>query len=111
MGLAHESHEAFSNLALVVLSSGIRLGLSPEDEEVKQKLSKCCPWVYSELIRLDIPEPSGVSHSRAPASRPSLPFVMKTSREGISVMRPTREELQARVESLEKKKRSIKRRA
>ena len=36
---------------------------------------------------------------------------MKTSREGPSVMKPTREELQARVESLVKKKMSIKRRA
>ena len=99
----------FSNFALVVRSSGIRLGLSLEDEEVKRKLAKCRPRVYSKLIRSDIPGPSGVSPSRAPASRPSLPFVMKTSCEGPSVMKPTREELQARVESLAKKKRSVKR--
>ena len=67
--------------------------------------------VYFELIRLDILGPSGVSPSRALASRPSLPFVMKTSLEGPSVMKPTREELQARVESLAKKKRSVKRKA
>ena len=42
---------------------------------------------------------------------PSLPFVMKTSREGPSVVKPTREELQARVKSLAKKKMSVKRRA
>ena len=95
LGLAYESNEVFSNFALVVRSSGIHLGLSPEDEEVKRKLAKCRPWVYSELIRLDIPKPSGVSPSRASASRPSLPFVMKTSREGPLVMKPTREELQA----------------
>ena len=111
MGLAHESHEAFSNLALVALSSGIRPRLSPEDEEVKQKFAKCHPWVYSELIRSDIPGSSGMSPSRAKASRPSLPFVMKTSREGPSVVRPTREELQARVESLARKKMSVKRKA
>ena len=92
-------------------SSSIRPNISPEDEEVKWKLAKCRPWVYSELIRLDIPEPSGVSSSLALALRPSLLFVMKTSHEGPSVMKPTREELQARVESLAKKKRSVKRKA
>ena len=78
---------------------------------MKQKLAKCHPRVYFELIRYDIPGSSGVSPSRALASRPSLPFVMKTSREGPSIVRPTREELQALVESLEKKKRSVKRKA
>ena len=111
LGLAYESHEVFSNFALVVRSSGIRPSLSPEDEEVKRKLAKCRPRVYSELIRLDILGPSGVSPSRAPASRPSLPFIMKTSREGTSVVKPTREKLQARVKSLEKKERSVKRKA
>ena len=101
----------FSNFALVVRSLGICPGLNPKDEEVKRKLVKCRLWVYSELIRSDIPGPSGVSPSRAPASRPSLPFLMKTSREGPSVVKPTREELQARVKSLAKKKRSVKRRA
>ena len=101
----------FSNFALVMRSSGIRPGLNPEDEEVKRKLAKCCPRVYSELIRLDFPGPSGMSPSQASASRPSLPFDMKTSREGPSIMKPTRKELQARVESLAKKKMSVKRRA
>ena len=41
--------------------------------------------------------------------RPSLSYVMKPSREGPSIVKPTREELQARVESLAKKKRSVKR--
>ena len=49
--------------------------------------------------------------SRPPASRPSLPSAKKPSREGPSVVKPTWEELQARVESLEKKKRSVKRKA
>ena len=98
----------FSNFSLVVRSSSIRPGLSPEDEEVKRKLAKCRPRVYSELIRSDILKPSGVSPSRSPAFSPSLPFVMNTSHEGPSVMKPTREELQARVESLAKKKRSVK---
>ena len=109
--LSYESHEVFSNFALVVRSSSICPGLSPEDEEVKLKLAKCCPRVYSELIRLDIPKPSGVSPPWAPTSRPFLPFVMRTSSKGPSVVNPTQEELQARVESLAKKKRSVKRKA
>ena len=101
----------FFNFALVVRYSGIRPDLNLEDEEVKRKLAKCCPWLYFELIRSDIPEPSGVSPSRASTLRPSLPFVMKTSCEGPLVVKPTREELQARVKSLAKKKRSVKRKA
>ena len=91
-----------------MLPSGIRPDLNSEDKEVKQQLTKCLPWMYSELIRSDIPEPSGVNPSRPPALRPSLNSVMKPSREGPSTVKPTREELQARVESLAKKKRSIK---
>ena len=52
-----------------------------------------------------------MSPSQDPALRPSLPFVMKTSREGPPVVKPTWEELQARVESLAKKKMSVKRKA
>ena len=94
----------FPNFALVMRSSGIRPGLSPKDEEVKRKLAKCRSRVYFEQIRSDILGPSGLSPYLAPASKPSLPFVMKTSHEGALVMKPTREELQARVESLAKKK-------
>ena len=49
-----------------------------------------------------------MSSSRSSALRPSLPFVMKTSREGPFVMKPIWEELQAQVKSLAKKKRSVK---
>ena len=101
----------FSNFDLVVRSSDIHPGLSPEDEGVKRKLAKFRLRVYFKQIRSDIPGPSSVSPSRASASRPSLPFIMKTSREGPLVVKPTREKLQARVESLEKKKRSFKRKA
>ena len=69
------------------------------------------PRVYSELIRSDILGPSRVSPSWASASRPSLPFVTKTSHEGPSIMKPTREELQARVDSSTKNKSSIKHKA
>ena len=93
-----------------MLSSGIHLGLSSEDEEVKRKLVKCCTQTYSELIRSDIPGPSG-----AKPSRPLGPSSVKLSQPSAlgppqsSVMKPSREELQARVEFLAKKKRSAKR--
>ena len=99
------------NFALVVLPSGVCPDLGSEDKEVKWQLAKCLSRVYSKLIRSDIPRPSGVNPSRPPVSSPSLPFVMKPSCEGPSVLKPTREELQARVESLAKKKRSVKRKA
>ena len=66
---------------------------------MKQKLVKCSPRMYSELIRSDIPRPSGAKSSRHFALRPSQ----------SSVMKPSREELQARFEVLAKKKRSAKR--
>ena len=40
-----------SNSGLVVWVSGVRLGLSPEDEEVKRRLVKCHLRAYSEIIR------------------------------------------------------------
>ena len=88
--------------------SGIRSNLNSGDKEVKQQLAKCLPWVYSERIRSNIPGSSDVNPSRPLALRPSLPSDMKPSREGPSAVKPTREELQARAESLEKKKRSFK---
>ena len=77
---------------------GIRPGLSSEDEEVKRKLVKCSLRGYSELIRLNIPGPSSTGSSRPSALRPPQ----------TSVMKPSWEELQARVEFLAKKKRSAK---
>ena len=79
--------------------SCIHPSLSFEDEEVKWKLVKCSPRTYFELIRSDIPGPSGAKSSRPSALRPSQ----------SSVMKPSREELEARVEFRKKKKRSAKR--
>ena len=46
---------------------GARPDLSPEDKEVKQKLKqklvKCAPRAYPELIRSDIPGSSGVRYA------------------------------------------------
>ena len=91
--------------------SGIRPDLNYGDEEVKQQLAKCLPRVYSELIRSYIPRPSGVNTSRPPTLRPSLPSDMKPSCEGPFTVKPTREELQARVESLAMNKRGVKHKA
>ena len=102
---------------MVAWPSGVRLGLSPEDEEVKRKLSKCTPRAYSELIRSDIPGSSGARLARLPFLRSSPLFIMKppvskSSSPSVSeplIVKPTRGELRARLEVLEKKKRSVKR--
>ena len=92
-------------------SSGIRPDLSPEDRDVKRKLAKCLPRAYSELIRSDIPGSSGLKSSRPSTRRPSPPSVMKFSYERPPVVKPTKGELQARVETLSKKSRSAKRKS
>ena len=94
-----------------MLPSSIRPDLTPEDMEVKRQLGKCSPRAYSDLIRSDIPGPSGVIPSCSPYLRYPPPPAMETSPGGPLAVKPTREELQARVEMLEKKRRSVKRKA
>ena len=89
-------------------SPGIRPDLSPEDRVVKQKLAKCLPRAYSELIRLEILGSSGSKSSRPATLRPSPPYVMKFSPDGPPVVKPTMVELQARVETLSRRSRSVK---
>ena len=89
--------------------SGIRLGLSPKDEVVKRKLVKGAPHANSELIRSDIPGPLVLKSSRPPVLRPSPPSVMKFAHEGPLDVKPTREELRARVETLSRRRQSVKR--
>ena len=89
--------------------SGIRPDLSPEDKVVKQKLAKCLPRAYSELIRSDIPGSSGSKSSRPATLRPSPLSVMKFSQDGPLVVKPTKGELLARVETLSRRSRSVKR--
>ena len=88
--------------------SGIRPDLSPEDKIVKRNLAKCLPRANSELIRSDIPESSGSRSSRPATLRPSPPSVMKFSNDGPPVVKPTKGELQARVETLSRRSRSVK---
>ena len=78
---------------------------------MKRQLGKCCPRAYSDLIRSNIPGSSGVGPSCSPYSRSPPPPTMETSLEGPPVVKPTREELQASVELLAKKRRSAKHKA
>ena len=92
-------------------SSGIHPDLSPEDRDVKWELAKCLPRAYSELIRSDIPGSSGSKSSRPSTLRPSPPSVMKFSHKRPPIFKPTKGELQARVETLSKRSRSVKRKS
>ena len=92
-------------------SSGIRPNISPEDRDMKRKLAKCLPRAYSELIRSDILGSSCSKSSRPSTLRPSPPYVMKFSHERPHVVKPTKGELRARVETLSRKPRSVKRKS
>ena len=96
---------------MVALPSGICPDLTPEDREVKRQLGKCRPRAYSDLIRSDTPSSSGVSPSCSPHSRSPSPPIMETFPGGPLVVKPTRGEVQACVELLMKKRRSVKRKA
>ena len=89
--------------------SSICPDLSPEDKIVKWKLAKCLPRAYSELIRSDIPGSSYSRSSRPATLRPSPPSVMKFSHDGHPIVKPTKGKLQARVETLSWRSRSVKR--
>ena len=91
-----------------MLPSGIRPDLTLEEREVKRQLGKCHPRAYSDLIRSDILDSSCVSPSCSPCSISPPPLAMETSPGGPLVMKQTRGELQARVELLAKKRRSVK---
>ena len=98
-----------SNLALFARLSGVRLDLSPEDNVIAQELAECSPCLYAELIRSGIPGPSSSGSVRSAALRPSPHSTMKISPIRPSVAKPTKGELLARVETLSRKSRSVKR--
>ena len=91
--------------------SGIRPDLSPEDEVVKRKLATCLPRTYSKLIRSDILRSLGSRFSRPATLRPSPPSITRFSHDGPPVVKPTKGELLARVETLSRRSRSVKRKA
>ena len=84
---------------------------------MKRKLVRCALRAYSELIMSDILGPFGARPARLPFLRSSPLSVMKSSVSKSSlpsaleplIAKPTRGELRARMEVLEKKKRSVKR--
>ena len=90
-------------------SSGIRPDLSPEDRVVKRKLAKCLLRAYSELIRSDILGSLASKSSQPSTPRPSPSSIMKFSHDRPPVVKPTKGELQARVETLSRRSRSVKR--
>ena len=97
-----------SNSALTACLSCVRPDLSPEDKVITQELAKCSPRTYSELIKSDIPGPSSLRSTCSATLRPSPPSTMKFSPVGPFVVKPTKGELLARVETLSWKSRSVK---
>ena len=89
--------------------SGARPDLSPKDNVIAQELVECSSRPYAELIRSDIPGPSSSRSIRSTALRPSPFSTMKISPIGPSAAKPTKGELLARVETLSRKSRSVKR--
>ena len=98
-----------SNSVLPTCLSGARPNLSLEDNVIAQALAKCPPCPYAELIKSNILGPSSSRSARYAVLRPSPPFTMKVSHIGPSAARPTNGELLARVETLSRKPRSVKR--
>ena len=88
---------------------GIRPDLSPEDKVVKRKLAKCLPRAYSELTRSDIPKSSSSRSSRLATLRLSPSSVMKFFHDGPPVVKPTKGEILARVETMSRRSRNVKR--
>ena len=66
-----------------MLPLGIRLDLTHENREVKRQLGKCRPQAYSDLIRSDIPDSSGVSPSCSPCLTSPLPLLFKLLMGGL----------------------------
>ena len=98
-----------SNSALSTCLSGARPDLSLEDNVITLALAECPPRPYAELIKSDIPGPSSSRSARSAALRPSPPSTMKVSPIGPSAAKPTKGELLARLETLSRKPRSVKR--
>ena len=98
-----------SNSTLSTCLSGARINLSAEDNFIALALAECPPRPYAELIKSDIPGPSSLRSARSASLRPSPPSTMKVSPIGPSAIKPTKGELLARLETLSRKPRSVKR--
>ena len=109
LGIVFVRSLGISNSALFACLSGARPDLNPEDNVIAQELVECSLRPYAELIRSDILGPSSSRSTRSAALRPSPPSTMKISPIGPSAAKPTKGELLARVETLSRKSRSVKR--
>ena len=98
-----------SNYALSTCLSGSRPDLSPKDNVITLALAECPPRPYAELIKSDLPGPSSSRSTRSTVLRPLPPSTMKVSPIGPSAAKPTKGELLARLETLSRKPRSVKR--
>ena len=98
-----------SNFALSTCLSGARVDLSDEDNVIALVLAECLPRPYTELIKSDLPGPLSSRPARSAALRASPPSTMKVSPLGLSVAKPTKGELLARLGTLSRKPRSVKR--
>ena len=98
-----------SNSALSTCLSGARPDLSPKDNAITLALDECPPRPYTELIKSDIPGPSSSRSALSTALRPSPPSTMKVSPIGPFAAKPTKGEILARLETLSRKPRSLKR--
>ena len=76
-----------------------------------QELAECLARSYAELIKSDIPGPLSSRSARSAALRSSTPPTMKVSPTGPFAAKPTKGELLARLETLSRKPRSVKRKA
>ena len=97
------------NYVLSTCLLGDRPDLNPEDNFITLVLAEYPPRLYAELIKSDIPSPSSSRSARSAALRPSPPSTMKVSPIGPSAAKPTKGELLARLETLSRKPRSVKR--
>ena len=100
-----------SDSALFTCLLGARINLSAEDNVIALALAECPPRPYAELIKSDIPGSSSLRSARSAVLRPSPPSTMKISPIGPFSAKPTKGELLARLETLSRKPRSVKRKA
>ena len=98
-----------SNSALSTCLSGARIDLSAEDNVIVLALAECPPRPYAELIKSDLPGPSSSRSALSTALRAPPPSTMKVSPFGPSTAKPTKGELLARLGTLSRKPRSVKR--
>ena len=100
-----------SNSSSSTCLSGAQPDLSLEDSAIVQELAEGSTHSYAELIRSDIPGPSSSRSARSVVLRSSPSPTMKVSPTGPFAAKSTKGELLARLETLSRKPRIMKRKA